>query len=241
MEIILSAIITAVIYSIQLLLGMKNYREDIRRDCDNKNQKQLLADTGLDEEEVSSRAIQYPGYLIRYTIGGFVITFHLLILIAFIFRLILCHYSALAWILEFVLPILILYALQSLITRYISSRLIANNNGINQRTPHQGTPHQDTHPQDTSDHRFTFRQNLKNILQYFVLVASKTFVLSDILSGRNKHCTFFVLDCFIGIASSIVRLVLALIFNILNMNRIDFHVFPKPLKTLGKASIQSVF
>jgi hypothetical protein len=156
-EIIVSAIITAFIYGIQLFLGMKNFREHVvnYRALDEK----ILRDNkGISFEEVPSKSIQYPGYLLRYTIGGFVITFHLLIFVTVIPRLFFRYPYAFKWILEFISPLLIFYVLQWLIARDISGFMNIDTPG---------------NAESTRIDRSQWKKYLKNILQYFILVASK--------------------------------------------------------------------
>jgi hypothetical protein len=152
---------------------MKKYRKDIT-EYREKGLKSMIQERGISRNHARSKAIQYPGYVIRYTLGGFVITFHLLIFVAFIPRLLWRHFYAFGWILEFLLPILISYALQSL-TAKLSSRLIDTRNqtdlesvNIAERQTNQNTP---VHRSQWKD---DLKNNLKNILQYFILVASKT-------------------------------------------------------------------
>ena len=73
---------------------MEKLRESIEKYC-REEQNKLINDKGINTYEARSKAIQYPGYLIRFTIGGFVITFHLIISIAIIPRLILQYFSGL--------------------------------------------------------------------------------------------------------------------------------------------------
>jgi len=215
---------------------MKNFKEKIKQNCE-KDPKLLLKEREIDEKEALSRAIQYPGYLIRYTVGGFVITFHLLIFVFFICRQSLRYYYAFKWISEVILPILILYALQSLIAKGISKLLTV---ARNQRNSEVSNTEETSPTRDSSTRCSQFGRDLKNILQYFILVASKSFLLIDIISGRNTHIVLSVLDCFIGIASSIVRLIIGLAFNIFTMNRIDFCLFPAPWENSGKTFIRYV-
>jgi len=174
-EIIVSAIITAFIYGIQLFLGMKNFRKEVKK-YRAGDQKRLIDDKGLTIEQVRSKAIQYPGYLLRYTIGGFVITFHLLIFIGVIPRFIFRYSYAFKWILEFLSPLLIFYALQWHMTRMVSGLI-----NINRPTNGKSTKIRDTSSSQnirTRIERFewknTLKNNLKNISRYFILVSSKT-------------------------------------------------------------------
>jgi len=254
-EIIISAIITALIYNVQLFLGMANLRKHIK-EYRIKGRQMLEPEKGIKVKEAPFKAIGYPGYLIRYTMGGFVITFHLLIFVAFILRLIWYYYYIFKWILEFILSILILYVLQLLIVQLISKLIITDNQRGQQvannteASPARDTPAEVTNIMETSPTRDTpvhccscwsqCRPILKNILQYFMLVASKTFLLTDIRSGRNTQIILPILDCFIGIISSIVRLIKGLVINIVSINRIDSWFFSEPFKNWGKTSIRCI-
>ncbi len=233
-EIILSAIITAFIYGIQLFRGMKKYRKDIN-EYREKGLKSMIEDRGISKNHARSKAIQYPGYVIRYTLGGFVITFHLLIFVAFIPRLIWRHFYAFGWILEFLVPILISYALQSLIAK-LSSRLVDTRNQTDPDSVEIAgwQPIQNTLA-PPSQWKDNIKNNLKNILQYFILVASKTLEVKEI-----HKIVLSILDCFIGIISSIIRLILGLVLHIAYMNRIDFCLFQESLEKFGKSSILCV-
>jgi hypothetical protein len=159
-EIIVSAIITAFIYGIQLFLGMKNFRQQVKK-YRAGDETTFIKEKQISIEQVRSKSIQYPGYLLRYTIGGFVITFHLLIFIAVIPRFIFRYSYAFKWILESISPLLIFYALQWHMARQISSFI-----GINSPTNDKRI--------DRSQWKNKLKNNLKNILRYFILVSSKT-------------------------------------------------------------------
>ena len=163
---------------------MEKYREHIR-DNRRKGLKMMIEERGISKQHARSKAIQYPGYLIRYTLGGFVITFHLLIFIASMPRLLWHHYYAFGWIFEMILPILISYALQSLFAK-LSSRLIDNRDQASSEVGNnaQSQPVQNT-PANQSQWKEKLKNNLKNILQYFILVASKTF-FPDISNEKQQ-------------------------------------------------------
>ena len=175
-EIIVCTIITAIIYGIQLFFGIKNFRKHFikYREKDPTIVKQIEAK--INKEQTRSRAIRYPGYLIRYTVGGFVITFHILISFAFIPRLLWIHPHAFKWILEILVPILILLALQSLVVQW-SSRL------MDIRDPGEGSSAQNTsirRSQGKNNLINYLKNNMKNILQYFILIASEISLLPDV-------------------------------------------------------------
>jgi hypothetical protein len=173
MEIIVSAVLTAIIYGIQLFFGMKNLRKHIIK-CDEEDSTILAQkDARIKKEQTGFKAIQYPGYLIRYTMGGFVITFHILIFVSFIPRLIWIYSYAFKWILEFLLPILILYTLQLLVARWSAQLIDSGNTSVR-------------HSQQRTNLKNNLKNNIKHILQYFILVASKTYLLSNIICEIQK-------------------------------------------------------
>lgn len=168
-EIILSGILAACCYGIQLFLGLKKYREDFKTKYGD-DQKKNFEDAGVNEKTIHSKAIQYPGYLIRYTLGGFVITFHLLIFIGFILRLGWRYLYTLGWILKYLLPIVILYILQSLVAE-LSALLVGTRYHLDPEILNMA---ESSSTPDTRVHRPQWRDYLRDILQYFILVASKT-------------------------------------------------------------------
>ncbi|CAF0753896.1 unnamed protein product [Adineta ricciae] len=191
-EIIFSVFITAATYIGQLILGMKSFREHILAFYKEKEEIVNKIEENVKENETISRATQYPGYLIRYTVGGFVITFHLMIFVAVLPRLFWFHSSSFKWVLQLILPILILYALQKLMAKS-STRLI----------------------DAAQDKRSDYKKLFVNILQYFVLVA----------------------NCFIGIMSSVIRVIMGSVANIIFINRVDLCLFRDPLERMDRAYV----
>ena len=157
----------------------------------------LVTEKGVKPNEAPSKAIKYPGYLIRFTVGGYVITFHLFLCIAFIPRLIVRHRSAFKYVPEVLLSLLILYMLQLLIARILGYWMgtpseaqqhvagNAHNQGTSavRRATTGNASNQGTNTVQASTDRDTstgccrwysrFRDTLNNVLQYFILVASK--------------------------------------------------------------------
>ena len=245
-EIIASAIGTALIYAFQLLRSMVNLRRHIEYYSFDQRAS-LVEERDVNKDEAPAKATKYPGYLIRYTVGGYVITFHLLLFVVIIPRLITNHSHVLRYIPDFLIFILILYVLQLLIAQIISK--IIRNRKQGQRSPSQNTSANssaiNTETPDNQSictkcrkHWSRFRDNFKNILQYFMLVASK-FLLSVSVSKRNdSQMTMYIVDCFIGVASSISRLLLIFLINIVSMNRVESSSFADPFTALGELWIE---
>lgn len=161
-EVIFAAILTGLIYALQLFMTMKNFRKQLKK-YRGKNRKLLIEETGIKIREARSKAIQYPGYVIRYTVGGFVITFHILLFITLIPRQIYFHFYSLKWILGSILPIILLYIMQSAIAE-LTTKLIDSRHETDADVNNAQTKKSD---------KDKIILGIKNILQYFILVASK--------------------------------------------------------------------
>ena len=238
------------IYSFQLYRSKVNLQTHSERyNADRRSW--LVLEKEVDITETPSEARKYPGYLIQFTVGGYVITFHLLLFIGFIPRLMIRHVYAFKYILDVLLPPLLLYALQYLIVLMIDSLMRSQTQAQPQvatttqqpNVPNTSNPDTNTiqvsTDQDTPPgcFRLRFWNYLKNILEYFMLVASKTFLSGDIRNRKNKQILFVIVACFIGIVSSIIRLILILSINIVSLNRIDSASFVDPFTDLSKTSL----
>jgi len=79
-EIIVSAVLTVIIYGIQLSLGLKQYKID-RNKIINKIYKGILSIEDFKPSIMASSSSHYPGFLVAYMAWGFVIFFHFILLI----------------------------------------------------------------------------------------------------------------------------------------------------------------
>jgi hypothetical protein len=169
--------------------------------------------SGIKGEQAGSRSVQYYGYLIGYTTGGFIISFHLLICVSPMPRLIWHYYYAFRETFKFVSNILILYALQSLsilsISKFVDTRWTCFQNS-------------------------RLKQKLENILQYFMVVASKSHSFS--MSQKILLSSLYI-DCFISITRSIVRLFTGFFSNLANINRVDLYYTGETFKNPGETSV----
>ena len=144
-EIIISAIGTALIYTLQLFRGIANLRQHIEY-YSGDQQWLLVAFRDVIIEEARAKATKYPGYLIRFTVGGYVITFHLLLFVVIIPRLIWYHSYVLRYIPNFLVFMVLLYVLQYVIVQIIS-KLMRNRNRGQLQGNNNG---QQSSPQSTS-------------------------------------------------------------------------------------------
>ncbi|CAF1135919.1 unnamed protein product [Rotaria sp. Silwood1] len=90
-EVIISAIITMIIYGIQLFLTIKNYRKCMG-DLYNKYLEEPELCKKLKKREIIRKSTQYPSYLLLYLLGGAI---------------------------GYIIPILVLYGLQKMIIQWI--------------------------------------------------------------------------------------------------------------------------
>ncbi|CAF0734551.1 unnamed protein product [Rotaria sordida] len=185
-EIILSAIITAIIYGFQLFIGMQNYK---------KHKLQLYKGIYVDvpsadnfkRSSIASNSVHYSGFLVGYMAWGFVICFHLILLILIGIKILSLQIRQIELALAIIVPILVIYLLKMLSM--------------------------------ASAGKFIFIQKLDNKLN---LKSRKTYAIFIYFS--------FFADCFLGMASCIIRLIKATFLNVVFMARLDWSFLGRPLE-----------
>ncbi|CAF4408462.1 unnamed protein product, partial [Rotaria sp. Silwood2] len=138
---------------------------------------------------VVSKSLRYSGFLIGYMAWGFVICFHLILLLLISIRILLFKIRHIELILAIIVPVLIIYVLTMLSMKSIG--------------------------------KFLFIQNIDK----------KPMLKCGKLYEIFAYFSFFA-DCFIGIASCIIRLVQATFLNVIYMARIDYSFLGRPLENL---------
>ena len=121
-ESISSAVLTGILYAIQLLLGMKNHKNDKK-----KLYKENKARESPKWRVTASTSAHYSGLLIGYMAWGFVICFHLLLVIFIIIRVLYLQTLHIVLALNFVVPVLVLYGLKWVIVHAIEKVLFSQN------------------------------------------------------------------------------------------------------------------
>ncbi|CAF2995113.1 unnamed protein product [Rotaria sp. Silwood2] len=187
-EIIVSTVLTAVIYGFQLLIGMQNYK---------KHKLQLYKGIHMDIpspaniswRSIVSHSVHYSGFLVGYMAWGFVICFHLILLILIGIRIFSSQSHQVELVLAIIVPILVVYLLKMLIMTTAGKFIF-------------------TKESQNIDH-------MKNLKTYAIFV----------------YFSFFA-DCFLGIASCIIRLVKATFLNVVYMARLDCSFLGRPLEKL---------
>jgi hypothetical protein len=115
-EIILSAIFTVILYGFQLFLGMQYYK---------KHKLQLYKGIYVDvpsahnfkPSSLASNSVHYSGFLVGYMAWGFVICFHLILLILIALRIVSLQIRHVEFVLAIIVPVLVIYFLKMLSLR----------------------------------------------------------------------------------------------------------------------------
>ncbi|CAF1098078.1 unnamed protein product [Rotaria sordida] len=204
-EIILSAIITAIIYGFQLFIGMQNYK---------KHKLQLYKGIYLNvpstdnfkRSSIASNSVHYSGFLVGYMAWGFVICFHLILLILIGIKILSLQIRQIELALAIIVPILVIYLLKMLSM--------------------------------ASAGKFIFIQKLDNKLNLKSRKTYAIFIYFSFFAGKfqQQKCNdifvfFFIFeDCFLGMASCIIRLIKATFLNVVFMARLDWSFLGRPLE-----------
>jgi hypothetical protein len=114
LEIIISAIFTVIIYGGQLLYGMKMYRHD-RRKLEKGKHKEIPMIKYFKPSVIAGNSVHYSGFLVGYMAWGFVICFHVILLIAIIMRLLPSPHPHIQLALGIIVPIIVIYFLKRII------------------------------------------------------------------------------------------------------------------------------
>lgn len=117
-EIIISGLIIIITFGIQLFMGIKHYREDIRISYELEKQNRLNKPKKFD---IIRKGSQYRGFVIRYIIVGFTIYFHLVLLIITTSRIVVTGIGSFAWAYGFFLSTVAFYGLQKLVFKGANS------------------------------------------------------------------------------------------------------------------------
>ncbi|CAM4830844.1 unnamed protein product, partial [Rotaria magnacalcarata] len=125
-EFFLSAILTMIIFSIQLVKGIMNYKDHTEQ-LKKNNYEEILSKSKLEENSIAPKSVDYIGVVFFSVVGGYYIWFHIILLIVSICSLFLFH----AFILQihrldlmfslvaFIAPVLVLYTLKHCIPQWI--------------------------------------------------------------------------------------------------------------------------
>ncbi|CAF1541548.1 unnamed protein product, partial [Didymodactylos carnosus] len=165
---------------------------------------------------VLAKSFHYSGYQVGYLAYGFVIINYIVFIICLILRLLFIHPLLIKFVVKFIAPLFILFALKHVIvyclTRYFFFHLLKTTTTRTVQEHQQSsiyyTPDLVTH----SEHQ-QYLFSLENRHVYFLFV----------------YFNFFF-DCFLGIISCVIRLFKSTIAIILYMPRLDYSIFGRTLE-----------
>jgi len=80
--IIFSALVTILIYVVQLIHSIQNYKNSVRKTYENYQENSNKLKFYSNKNETIENAIRYPALILRYLFGGILICFHLLLFIS---------------------------------------------------------------------------------------------------------------------------------------------------------------
>jgi hypothetical protein len=166
-EIILSGVITMIIFGCQFFKEMINYREHTKQLKDDKCE-QIPRLNQSEKESIPHKSIGYLTSIILNIVGSFFIWFHIILFLTILFSLLSFRASTaqihrlefLSSIISFVAPLLVLYGLKKSVTQW--SRIFISSDQDQNRNQNQN---QNQIPSEKS----------YAVLMYFTFISSKLF------------------------------------------------------------------
>ncbi|CAF1260173.1 unnamed protein product [Rotaria sordida] len=231
-EVIISAMITTVIYGLQLLHSIQNYKDRVRTlygtDFDNSEIVFLC-----EKREIIPRSVQYPAFILRYLLGGYIICFHSFLFTIVGGKAIVTHISSFKWILISIASIICVYGLHKiinfLINRLFNSYRLQVQTNVVSSSQDQGnvdsTSQIEIGPSFSPPNQITADSDFPRQTTTGPALQDETSVVSPLQRQTS----------FIGIISSVFRLLTSFYANILFLPRIDYSCFPPPLQTFDSA------
>ena len=118
-EVIVAALITMIIYGIQLFLSVKNFRKRMDAWYNAASKDPELAKQ-FKKREIIRKSTQYPSYLLLYLLGGFFLCFHLILFFCLMISEIQRNGIGLSQgRLGYILPVLAVYFLQKIVIQWL--------------------------------------------------------------------------------------------------------------------------
>ncbi|CAF0891208.1 unnamed protein product [Rotaria sp. Silwood1] len=192
-EMILACFLTAIIYFIQLLFGMKNYQKHMLNAY-----KGIFIDipprSAFKNVRLISKHIHYPGYCIAYLTIGYIIIGNIIFFSLIALHVLFKHLFLMEEFATIFIPILVIYLITFIIQWFLSRTFFLQKHGKT--------------------------MILKNLRIYFVF----------------SYFNFFF-DCFLGIVSSIFRLLKAWITNFGFLPRLDYCILGRSLEKMDSGFI----
>lgn len=146
-EIYLSCLLSFFIYTIQLLLGLKKYQNDMLDHYQGKyykNKQEFSSSTC-----VLQKSFHYSGYQVGYLAYGFIMINYFMFVLCLLCKLLFIHPLLTKILLKIIAPMIILFALKHIIVyclaKYFFSRVIRLNRNVKQNIQHDRKDDHDTY------------------------------------------------------------------------------------------------
>ena len=160
---------------------------------------------------IAAKSVHYSGFLVGYMAWGFVICFHLILFATLCVRVIALQMRYVEVILAITVPVLVFYLLKMVGTSSAGKFLFIS---------------------DTDT-----KLNLKNRKTYAIFIYFNFFAGKRTSGSRRRDSFLSFEDCFLGVASCIIRLIKAIFLNVVYMARLDCSFLGRPLERFGKISL----
>ncbi|CAF3324558.1 unnamed protein product [Rotaria socialis] len=196
-EIIWSAVLAFILYGFQLFLGMQNYKKH-KMELFRGIFDDVPSPSNFKANSIVSKSVHYSGFLVGYMAWGFLITFHLILVILSFIRIISFQMRYVELILAVTVPVTVVYLLKMVGASTAGTLCFMQ----------------------LDDEKV----NLDNRKTYAIFL----------------YFNFFA-DCFLGVASCIIRFVKATGLNLIYMARLDCSFLGRPIERfdLGYAAYVS--
>ena len=111
LELILSAVVTFILFGFQLLIGMQNYKKH-RIELYQGIYRDIPSAANYQSSKMVSNSVHYSGFLVGYMAWGFVICFHVILLIFTGIRSYSSEIRHIELALIILVPVLVIYLLK---------------------------------------------------------------------------------------------------------------------------------
>lgn len=111
LEIAMSAVVTFMIYSFELFLGMQNYKKH-KLALYRGIYEDIPSAANFKPNSIVSKSVHYSGFLVGYIAWGFIISFHLILIVLTVVRLISFQMRYVELILAITVPVTVVYLLK---------------------------------------------------------------------------------------------------------------------------------
>ena len=112
-QIITSAVLAMSIYVRQLFVGMKSYKKH-KMQIFQGIYHDIPSAANFNANSITSKSVHYSGFLVGYMAWGFIISFHLILVLLSTINILSLQMQYLEWVLAFTVPVMLIYLINIL-------------------------------------------------------------------------------------------------------------------------------